>query len=343
MRNKILSALLAIVMLMSTMPLYVFATGEDVTYVEDDNTIFSDDNVTYLSYEEYLVNRAIMDEYINQKHHEALSDDNTEVQTFSAPKDELDQKLNELGYYKLSEEQKNNYLDVSINNDVSLTGAGVNEDSIYYPSITGMDMYVTYFTYNNEEMAEVQIVLNKTEGNSSLVRIYDAVEIYDNVTFSELAVKSVKTTLTGVVTGGLSLAQGITLDVLMGLAEPFIPTTSYSNEATLTLKVSTVSTISHMWRKTNGRFFFRLATNMVTVKESWVFVDSAGDHYYTYNEFNVESPQYRNVSIAATHTDSTSFSVPDYKYKSKGLLGIYFNKLTVSPYYAPTPQALAFN
>lgn len=255
-------------------------------------------------------------------------------------------KIEDLPIRNFSENKQyiRNYIE---ENNVSVNGAGINDGKIYYPNIPGMDMYVTYFTYNNngviEYMADVMVVLNENDAKSSLVRIFDAVEMYDKVKFSDMADKVIKCTASGIISSFLPTSGSIAVEAIMNLAEPFIPQSHYTNNATLTLKVSSISTISHMWRKTNNKFYFRLATNAATVKESWIFVDTTGSHYYSYNEYYIESPNYRNVSIAANHTESTSFSIPDIKYQTKGFLGIYFTKLTVSPYYAGAPASLAFD
>lgn len=362
MKNlKIMYRLIAVILCMSILPIHIWATEQsniDLLCCANDLAIFPNvDDTEYLTYEEYLQNKEIFTEVItevNRKVNDSIHKNNEQYNMNHLDYYNIEESLASLGYYKLTNSQKQLYAALtsgktvlSEENNVSVNGTGINDGKIYYPNIPGMDMYVTYFTYNNngviEYMADVMVVLNENDAKSSLVRIFDAVEMYDKVKFSDMADKVIKCTASGIISSFLPTSGSIAVEAIMNLAEPFIPQSHYTNNATLTLKVSSISTISHMWRKTNNKFYFRLATNAATVKESWIFVDTTGSHYYSYNEYYIESPNYRNVSIAANHTESTSFSIPDIKYQTKGFLGIYFTKLTVSPYYAGAPASLAFD
>lgn len=312
----------------------------------------NEDEIEYCSYEDYLKNKEEFNQMIqeiNQIANDSIHNTTDHIDAFDEGF-QLEEKVKSLGYYKFSDSQKSVYaalVEASENNGASLMGTGIDDGNIYYPDIPGMDMYVTYFTYNHngvtEYMADVMVVLNPEDRKSSLVRIFDAAELFDNITFGDLAEKTIKCTASGIVSSLLPTSGSFAIDLVMSLTEPFIPQSHYTNDATLTLKVSSISTVSHIWKKTGNKFYFRLATNAATIKESWIFVDTTGSHYYAYNEYYVESPNYRSASVAASQTTNTSFSIPDIKYQTKGFLGIYFTKLTVSPYYAGLPASLAFD
>lgn len=338
--------IISIVILLATMltlPFTVSAAEAD----EQENEISIDgvellpqnSSIIELTYEEYLANRDEMENLIDEANRRILSGE-----------DGIDIKLDmeALGYYIFSEEQKQQYYSLTMadsTENVLTRGTGIDDGNIYYPAVEGIDMYVTYYTVSNnsgvaQSIAEV-IMTHATGENSVLVQNYDAVEMFDNVKISNYVDKTLKTVASNVVSSLLPTGVSFAADTIISGVSPMVPSSNYSNKATLTLMVSSVSTLSHMWRKANdNKYYFRLATNSAMLRESWVLRDNGGNHYYFYNECKMQSPNYRSYTIAANQTDYTSYRVADIKYQAKGFLGIFFTKLKVSPYYAGHPLSL---
>ena len=337
--------ILCIVLILSTMltlPFRVSASEAD----ELENEISIDavellpenSSMVELTYEEYLENRNKMEKIIYEANSRTLSGE-------EAINIKLDMEA--LGYHILSEDQKIQYYELVLANptEKNLTrGTGIDDGNIYYPAINGIDMYVTYYTVPNnsgvvQSIAEVIITQAGTE-ESFLVQNYNGVEMFDNVKISDYADKTLKTVASNVISSLLPVGVSFVADTIISGVSPIVPSSNYSNKALLSLTVSSISTISHMWRKTNNKYYFRLATNSALLKESWLLRDTGGNHHYFYNECRIQSPNYRSYSIAANHTDYTSYKVADIKYQTKGFLGIFFTKLKVSPYHAGHPMSL---
>lgn len=275
----------------------------------------------------------------------------------------LKEKLLKLGAQKFTDEQKQMYVlglnqeqlalqtsDAATiqNNDGSSTLATV--PGVNYPEIPGIDFYVYEYTFRpggtNELYQMAQCIALPVENVSSkMVVNYDTVNMYDTIKISTLVNKLIQLSaeevsgyaLTAVVGGGWSFV----ISALWDLAGDVLPSTSSSNEASLDLKVTSSSRVIHYWQKIDGTYTFKLATCAAIIRESWIFVDVNGEHYYKYHEFWAYSQYHRNSgdsrAVMATSPESYSINIP---YKTQNtILGITYwqTMLEVSPFHAAVP------
>lgn len=351
--NRILVTLLiiGIFSVSSSIPVNAVAMNRNSEiYIDANSSTMLPTSDEYMDYEEYIELRAKIDNVINEHYFNVMkmykSSDDCSLMTIEKYDSTINQKLEELGCKILSRDEKMEYMTMlsdTENGDVALMGSGVNYEDIEYPSIWGIDMIAVPVTYKEEEFVEIVIYQSQTESGSRLLEHTEATEMYSDTTVWTLLEKVIRVVFEGVATGGLKVWQGLIVNSIASIAEPSVPTTNSSLDLSLDVKPVAISSISHFWRKTNDRFYFRLATNSVAVSESWRFMDGFGNFYYSENDYIIDSPNYRNIDIALTQTDSTSFSVSPIKYQSVGILGIYVTRVKLTPYHAATPLALAFD
>lgn len=316
-------------------------------YIEESDNIFSkSSDIEYITQEKFEQNKEEMKDILKEYNSRfGVNAKNKNSESYDESFD-MEAEMKRLGYTKMTDEQKRNYVNICV--EQYAQDNKIDDNGIVYPDIPGIDMYISYHTqYNSNKqlknLAEVFIIPSNDSADSRLVRNYEPVEMLNGKTLKELISETIEVTVSGLVSSTLTTGQSLPLTALLNAAEPYIPNSNYTNSAILSLTVSSVSNISHIWSIENGRYSFKLATNSASIRESWVFVDNRGNHSYTYNEMELESYGYRSLSIASNlaQGSSTSYNIPDYHYKTKGFLGIYYSKLKVSPYYAGSPMALA--
>lgn len=245
----------------------------------------------------------------------------------------LEERAKELGCIFLTDEQAIKYV-----YGESLP-SNTTRASISYPSISGIKFAISYYTYNGNKMAKC-IATQDPGKTSKLVKNYDTVEMYDNTKFSDLAKKGIRMTATrlgnyllGSIVGG---KVNFVVSKLAQLPGTVFPSTSSSSKAKLSLTVSTNSTVVHIWRYMNSDYYLRTASVKAKVNETWVLRDVNGKHYTKTHSYNSFSNYYDDNAQAIAVTSNQSYGIYQ-QYKTQGLLGIYFQKLEVSPFTAALP------
>ena len=211
--------------------------------------------------------------------------------------------------------------------------------AINYPGIQGITFSIYYYTYNGVKMAKC--TATQTPGTvSKLVKNYDTVEMFDTMSLSSMADKTISMTGTRFVNYYLgSLVGGkvtFTINVIKNLVGDAFPNTSSSSEARLNLAVSTNSTVVHIWRYVNSDYYMRTSSVKAAVEETWTLRDTNGRHYTKNHKYTSYSQYYDDSARALELNNSQCYTIFQ-QYKAKGFLGIMWSKLEVSPYTAALP------
>lgn len=325
---------------------------------ESFDDVGEDSNSIKCQIEKYEHNKNIINALITERNRLILS----KIYTDNDEKDFLTM-MNSCGYKRMNDIQEGKYIMSIIESSGSIKtmnliydaitksnnhSYAVDENGIYYPTLPGIDFFVTYtyeYDQNNvlQHLAEVMILPSSNYNeNCKLVKNYDPVKMFSNESYFDLANKVIG--ISGAILSSTipHVGAGIAVSFILTLLNPSISEPNASSAQKLSLTVSSVSTISHFWKKENDRYAFKLATNSALIRESWLYLDTRGGHHYTYNEELCYSYAYRSKSRAANQAPgtSTSFNVESIKYSTQGFLGIWTTRLTVKPYYAGSPLML---
>lgn len=356
-------SILFVVILLSSFSISVYSADYQKNIQFDIlNECFDDMHKDYndINYqiEKYEYNKEIINKLVAERNRLILNKiytDNDEI--------EFIMMMNSCGYKQLTDIQEGKYIMsiiestgstkdiISIYNTIKKSSGfsyAVDENGIYYPTLPEIDFFVTY-TYEYDQngvlqhLAEVMILpSSNSSGICKLVKNYDSVKMFGNESYFDLANKVIAISGSILASTIPHVGAGIAVSSILALLNPSISEPNASSAQKLSLTVSSVSTISHFWKKENDRYAFKLATNSAVIRESWIYLDTRGVHHYTYNEELCYSYAYRSKSRAANQAPgtSTSFNVEAIRYSTQGFLGIWTTKLTVTPYYAGSPLML---
>ncbi len=272
----------------------------------------------------------------------------------------LKEKLLKLGVQKLTNEQEQMYV-LGLNQEqLQLSNATVTQQNnsnilatvpgVDYPEIPGIDFYVYEYTFRpggtNEQYQMAQCIALPVEDDvSKMVINYDTVNMYDTITISALANKVIQLAAEEVTGYALAATLGgewaFVISALWELSGDVLPSTASSIGSSLDLKVTSSSRVIHYWQKIDGMYVFKLATCAAIIRESWIFVDVNGEHYYKYHEFWAYSQYHRNSgdarAVRITSPESYSIYIP-YKTQNTTFGTTYWQTmLAVSPFHAEVP------
>ena len=267
----------------------------------------------------------------------SLSAKSNQLQKLDTEYNKLEAEALSLGCIFLTDEQAAKYV---YGTTESETASGVTTQGISYPSISGINFAITYYTYSGNQMAKCTAT-HKTGYTSKLVKNYDAVEMYGNTKYSDLAKKGIKmgaTKLINYLLGQLdNKVVTFAVNNLSKLPGAAFPSSSSSSQAKLSLQVSSRSTVVHIWRYMNNTdYYLRTATVSARINETWTLRDVNGNHYVKTHSYDSESSYYNNNQQALNVSSPTSYGIYQ-QYKTQGLFGIYWQKQEVSPFIAALP------